>query len=108
MRDLAIMGGRRLIARNSSVNDNSSLVVVLEAKSRPLVGTLVRSVYDDGHVLAQRYGSAYNTKYSQGLQPLLFGVPAHAKIKHLEVLWPGGEREVIPVEAGMSKLTLSQ
>lgn len=105
--DLVIMGLRRLIARNTSGKRNRSLVVAVEAKKRPPIGTVVRAYYDNGRVQAQRYGSAHLTRYSQGLQPLVFGIPADAKIMRVEVLWPGGKKEVTPVTGAVRKITVS-
>ena len=45
------------------------------------VGTVVRAFYANGIVQAQRYGSAANSQYSQGLVALHFGIPEATTIE---------------------------
>lgn len=90
--DLACMGTERYLLHNVS-EGNSWVGVTLRDGGREPVGALVKAWYDDGHVVARRYGSAYNSAYSQTLQPLRFGVGAGRRIERLTVRWPGERQD---------------
>ena len=51
------------------------------------------AVYSGGMRRVQRYGSVLTTRYSQGLAPLHFGIPADDAIERLVVRWPDGDVE---------------
>lgn len=98
--DVALVGHRRMVARNETRGGGSALRVWPRASGNDPVGTLVTAFYTDGMVRAQRYGSARTTQYSQGLAPLHFGIPPGTSIRRLEVRWPDGRRETRAVGAG--------
>jgi hypothetical protein len=134
--DVVLMGHRRMLLRNTTTGGGGALRVLLRgvgadpagtvagggdpagaaagggdpagavvAAGDP-VGTVVAAIYDNGMVQAQRYGSALNTRYSQGSAPLHFGIPPGASITHLRVRWPDGSVTERPVAAGETRIEL--
>jgi hypothetical protein len=86
--DIACMGTERFLLRNTGTS-GAFVDVALGAKGGTPVGALVKAHYDDGRVIARRYGSVYNSASSQALRPLRFAVPAGHRIERLTVRWPG-------------------
>lgn len=93
--DLVLVGDRRVLARNTTGDVGRVLQVMPRSVHGDPVGTLVRVVYSNGSVQAQRLGSAGSTQYSQGVAPLRFGIPADTSVDRLEVRWPDGRSETI-------------
>ncbi|HEX9877994.1 MAG TPA: CRTAC1 family protein, partial [Gammaproteobacteria bacterium] len=107
--DVVLMGHRRMILRNTTTGAGGALRVLPRGDGGDggdPVGTVVSAVYDNGMVQAQRYGSALNTRYSQGSAPLHFGIPRGASITHLRVRWPDGSVLERPVAAGETRIEL--
>ena len=67
--------------------------MALRDRGREPIGALVRVFYSNGGVILRRYGSAYNSAFSQVLGPLHFGVPAGIQVDKLSVRWPGDRDE---------------
>jgi hypothetical protein len=106
--DVVLMGHRRMILRNTTTGGGGTLRVLPrgDGDGGDPVGTVVSAVYDNGMVQAQRYGSALNTRYSQGSAPLHFGIPRGASITHLQVRWPDGSVLERLVAAGETRIEL--
>ena len=124
--DVVLMGHRRMLLRNATTGGGAALRVLLRGVGGDRVGTVagggdsagtvigggdpvgtvVSAIYDNGMVQAQRYGSALNTRYSQGSAPLHFGIPAGASITHLRLRWPDGTVVERPVAAGETRIEL--
>ena len=104
--DVVIAGHRRMVLRNATTAAGSALRVALGAAAGDPVGTIVTAVYDSGMRKVQRYGSALTTRYSQGLAPLHFGIPAGDAIRRLVVRWPDGRIEERGVGPGEGRVEL--
>ncbi len=93
----------RSVHFNRTVGGGVAIRVNVDA---PL-GTLVRGYYADGSTLVQQWGSADTSRYSQSLQPLVFGV-AGVPLVEIGLQWPGelGERKRITLASGQTQLTL--
>jgi hypothetical protein len=104
--DVAMVGHRRLLARNRTEGGGSALRVVLPGSGSDPVAAVVTAFYSDGTARAQRYGSAHATRYSQGSLPLHFGIPPGVSIDRLEVRWPDGRSATRAVGTGESVIEL--
>src|SRR5690606_28345737 len=95
--DLVVIKGRRRSILNTSTLPNDALEVTVDHRggvdSPPPIGAIVRAYYSDGTVRAQRFGSASNTRWSQSLLPLHFGMTPDVPITELGVTWPGDTEE---------------
>ncbi len=98
--DAVLIDDSRLVLRNATTGGGGFLRVLLRAAGNDPVGTVVSAVYANGMVQTQRFGSALNTKYSQGVAPLHFGIPRGTVIEELLVRWPDGRTETRVVAAG--------
>ncbi len=97
--DVVLVGHRRMVARNVTRAAGRAVTVLPRASTGDPVGTLVTAVYTGGMSRAQRFGSALTTRYSQGLGPLHFGIPAGDAIERLVIRWPDGDIEERVVQA---------
>ena len=93
--DAALVDDSRLLLRNATTGAGSALRVLPRADGNDPVGTVVTAVYANGMLQAQRFGSALNSQYSQGIAPLHFGIPAGTTIERLAVRWPDGLSETV-------------
>ena len=101
--DVVLAGHRRHLLRNVRATRNRVLEVDLRSDAAPPIGAIVRAHYDDGRVVARRYGSATSSAFSQTLVPLRFGVPVGARATHVVVHWLGGAaptRTPVPPDTG--------
>lgn len=97
--DLVLIGRERHLLRNIG-RSNSWLDIDLRGGANEPIGAVVKVHCSDGHVIARRYGSAYNTAYSQVLGPLRFGVADGITATSLSIQWPGEATErVYPAPA---------
>ncbi len=83
--DLVLVSSRVSLLRNVAAAP-ARLDVVLPAAD---IGALVRVRYASGRARVQRQGSAFNTAFSQALQPLRFGEAPGDPILAVEVRWVG-------------------
>ena len=91
--DVAVAGPGRRLLRNQTTGAGRALRVRLVSRGGDPVGAVVSAVYSNGVVQAQRFGSARNTQYSQGLAPLHYGIPHGSTVERLLIRWPDGEQE---------------
>ncbi len=106
LQDVVLAGHRRMVLRNTTVSAGAGLRVSLSAEPSDPVGAVVTVEYASGMRRAQRYGSALATRYSQGLAPLHFGIPAGDRIERLLVRWSGGAVEEHVVAPGADSVQL--
>ena len=71
------------------------------------LGSLLRGYYADDSILVQQWGSADNSRYSQGLLPLRFGV-GELPPASVGVQWPGedGEYQRAELTEGTTRVSL--
>jgi hypothetical protein len=67
---VASISSNHFVLFNRTEGGGYAVIVNVDA---PL-GSLVRGYYADGSILVQQWGSADTSRFSQGLQPLRFGV----------------------------------
>lgn len=103
--DLVFVDESPHLAVNSAESDNQFLFVHFSPAVHEPIGALVRAYYADGSVQVQRYGSSHNTRFSQALQPLHFGIPSTTSLDSIGIRWPGTSKEVrYPIQAGQTSL----
>lgn len=104
--DLVLIGADRHLLLNRSDPQNSFVEIALRDRGREPIGALVWIFYSNGSVAVRRYGSAYNSAFSQVLGPLHFGVPSGIQIDKLAVRWPGDRDETFYSAPQLNQTTL--
>jgi hypothetical protein len=107
--DLVLVGSSRYLVHNLAGGQNGHVMAHFGSSIMEPIGAVVRAHFSDGTIQAQRYGSARNSRLSQVLQPLHFGVPPATSISAVGVRWPGSTEEVLyPVAPGQTSLRLKR
>lgn len=99
--DIVAIGDRRHVLRNVTEGGGVRVAIALPAGRPSSIGTIVRAVYADGSVNAQRFGSASSSAYGQSLRDLRVARPNHNRLERLLVRWPGdAEDKAYPIVPG--------